>query len=154
MRNANLLRRHLAVLAVVVVAMATTASVAAAKPAEQSPSPTAHAAFELWIVSKTYCLGKRDTRTLISVLNGTKDGVTLTTYLAETFPGFIGKLVGAGLKFPAKYLDDWAKDTARAYLHSGRRGAKVRLGIRVQVKFGIHGPQFLGLDAKKRGRRC
>ncbi len=154
MRHVSLLRRQLAILAVVAVAvavaMATTASVAAAKPAEQSEKPTAQAAFGFWIASKTYCLGKRDTRKLISVLNNANDTATVSVYLAEAFPGFVAKIVGAAIKYQFRFFDDWSRDTARAYLHSGRRGAKVRIGLRAQ----LGNPNGLWLDAKKRGRSC
>ena len=112
-----------------------TAALAVAIPAQAQAEGTrggssAHTSLVPWKNSVTVCLGKAKTRRAIKWLNRGKVGYAITGIGLAEVPGFWSKLLNLGSAVNGVIADRWARDTAKAYIHSGRRGAKVRVGIK------------------------
>lgn len=145
----------------VAVAVAAVLAVLMLGPgmAQASPSkgargaPTAAPSIDIlpWKASTTVCLGPKNTRRAIKWLNRGKWAYALASAGLNRvrFPGLLFKMLAVGGKVNQLVARSYARDTARAYLHSNRRGAKVRVGIRGTGPINIP-----GWDAKKRGVNC
>jgi hypothetical protein len=118
-------------------------------PAQAATAPASPTALLPWKHSVTVCLGKAKTRRAIKWLNRGEIAYAITGIGLAEVPGFWSKLLKLGASVDGIVAHRWARDTAKAYLHSGRRGAKVRVGLKDAVFASV--PWW---DAAKRDSSC